>query len=177
MIQASKAALAAGRSREADELLARVAQLAPAHPSVLNELGQRMMQRGEAGKARDLFQRATLADPNHPALWSNLASSLHALRLPQEEMEAIERALALEPRHLTALLQKGALIEDRGDARSAARIYRTALVIVPPDVTPPPTVSAALERAREAVRRDDAALADAIRERLAAIRERDGPGR
>ncbi len=181
MIQASKAALAAGRSSEADELLARVAQLAPAHPAVLNELGQRMMQRGEAGTARDLFQRATLADPNHPALWSNLASSLHALRLPQEEMEAIERALALEPRHLTALLQKGALIEDRGDARNAARnaarIYRSALVIVPPDVTPPPALSAALERAREAVRRDDAALADAIGERLAAIRERDGPGR
>ncbi len=177
MIQASKAALAAGRSSEADELLARVAQLAPAHPAVLNELGQRMMQRGEAGTARDLFQRATLADPNHPALWSNLASSLHALRLPQEEMEAIERALALEPRHPAALLQKGALIEDRGDARNAARIYRSALVIVPPDVTPPPALSAALERAREAVRRDDAALADAIGERLAAIRERDGPGR
>jgi len=58
-----------------------------------------------------------VADPNHPALWSNLASSLRALRLPREEMEAIERALALEPRHLTALLQKGNLIEDRGDAR------------------------------------------------------------
>jgi len=177
MIQASKAALAAGRSREADELLARVAQLAPTHPAVLNELGLRMMQRGEAVKARDLFQRATVADPNHPALWSNLASSLHALRLPQEEIEAIERALALEPRHLAALLQKGTLIEDRGHARNAARIYRNALAIVPPDVTPPPTLSAALEHAREVVRRDDAALADAIEERIAAIRERHGPGR
>jgi aspartate beta-hydroxylase len=175
-IQASKAALAAGRSAEADELLARVAQLAPAHPAVLNELGLRMMQRGEAVKARELFQRATLADPNHPALWSNLASSLHALRLPQEEMQAIERALALEPRHLSALLQKGSLIEDRGDARNAARIYRSALMIVPPDVTPPATLSAALERAREAVRRDDAALADTIEKRLAAVRERHGPG-
>ncbi len=176
MIQASKAALAAGRSGEADELLARLAQLAPAHPAVLNELGLRMMQRGEADKARELFQRATVADPNHPALWSNLASSLHALRLPQGEMEAVERALALEPRHLTALLQKGALIEDRGEARNAARIYRNALAIVPPDVTLPTTLSAALEHAREAVRRDDAALAKAIEGRLAAIRARHGPG-
>ena len=48
-------------------LLARVAQLAPEHPAVLNELGLRMIQRGEAVKARELFQRATLADPNHPA--------------------------------------------------------------------------------------------------------------
>src|SRR6266403_2607504 len=176
MIQASKAALAAGRNGEADQLLARVAQLAPEHPALLNELGLRMMQRGEALKARELFQRATVADPNHPALWSNLAACLHALRLPQEEMEAIERALALEPRHPAALLQKGALIEDRGDARNATRIYRNVLANVPPDVTPPPTVSAALERAREAVRRDDAALANAIEERLAAIRERRGRG-
>ena len=176
MIQASKAALAAGRNGEADQLLARVAQLAPEHPALLNELGLRMMQRGEALKARELFQRATVADPNHPALWSNLASSLRALRLPREEMEAIERALALEPRHLTALLQKGNLIEDRGDARNAARIYRNALAIVPPDVTPPESLSAALERARAAVRRDDAALAGAIEERLAAIREQRGRG-
>jgi len=34
MIQASKAALAAGRNGEADQLLARVAQLAPEHPAL-----------------------------------------------------------------------------------------------------------------------------------------------
>src|SRR5947207_14484936 len=56
MIQAAKAAGAAGRSREADELLVRAAQLAPDHPAVLNELGLRMMGRGEALKARELFE-------------------------------------------------------------------------------------------------------------------------
>ena len=172
MIQAAKAAGAAGHSREADELLVRAAQLAPDHPAVLNELGLRMMGRGEALKARELFERATLADPSHPALWSNLASSPHALSLPQQEMQAIERALALEPHHLTALLQKGALIEERGDARGAARIYRHALATVPPDATPPAALGAALEHAREAVRRDDAALAGAIGQRLTALRER-----
>jgi len=84
MIQAAKAAAAAGRGSEADELLARAAQAVPGHPALLNEQGLRMMQRGEAAKARELFQRATAADPNHPALWTNLASSLHALRLPHE---------------------------------------------------------------------------------------------
>ena len=174
MIQASKAAGAAGRDGEADQLLARVAQLAPAHPAVLNELGLRMMQRKEAAKARELFQRATHADPDHPSLWSNLAASLHELGLAGEEMEAIERALALEPRHLAALLQKGMLIEARGDARNAARTYRNALATIPPDAAPPGTVSEALVHAREAGRKDDAALAAAIEERLAAIREHHG---
>jgi aspartate beta-hydroxylase len=176
MIQASKAAGSAGRGSEADQLLARAAQLAPGHPAVLNELGLHMMQRGEAAKARDLFQHATQADPDHPSLWSNLAASLNALGLPREETEAIERALALEPRHLASLLQKGALIEARGDVRNAARAYRNALAILPPGATPPPTVSAAVERARVAVRTDDAALAAAIEERFAAIRDRHGGG-
>src|SRR5882724_4774929 len=176
MIQASKAAAAAGRSAEAQDLLVRVAQLAPAHPAVLNELGLQMMDRGDASKARELFTRATQADPGHPSLWSNLAASLNALGLAQEEMAAIERALALEPRHLASLLQKGALIEARGDARNAARAYRNALATLPPGVDPPPTISEAVKRAREAVRTDDAALAVAIEERLVGIRDRHGGG-
>jgi aspartate beta-hydroxylase len=174
MIQASKTAEIAGRGAEADELLARAAQSAPGHPAVLNELGLRMMQRGEAGKARELFQRATQADPNHPALWANLAASLDALGLQQEELEAIEMALALDPRHLPSLLQKGALIEGRGDARNAARAYRNALATLPPGATPAPAVSAMVERARSAVRADDDALAGALEERLAAVRAQHG---
>jgi aspartate beta-hydroxylase len=174
MIQASKNAEIAGRVAEADELLARAAQQAPGHPAVLNELGLRMMQRGDAGKARELFQRATQADPSHPALWTNLAASLNVLGLQQEELEAIEKALSLDPRHLSALLQKAALIEGRGDARNAARAYRNALATIPPGATPGPAVSGMVDRARRAVRADDDALAGALEERLAAIRAQHG---
>jgi aspartyl/asparaginyl beta-hydroxylase (cupin superfamily) len=176
LIQASKAAAAAGRAGESDQLLVRAAQLAPGHPVVLNELGTRMMERGEHAKARDMFQRATAADPGHPALWSNLASSLGALGLIKEELEAIERALALEPRHLASLLQKAAVIEARGDIRNAARAYRNALATLAPGVKPPPTAAAAIEHAHEVVRADDAALAEALETRLASIRDRHGGG-
>ena len=176
LLQAAKVAAAAGRDVESDEILARAARIAPAHPAVLNELGLRMMQRAEPASARELFQRATAADPNHPALWSNLASSLHALQLEQEEQAAINRALALEPRHVPALLQQANIFEARGEVRRAARIYRDALALVPPDVTPPPALAAALERARAAVRQDDAALAGAIEARLAPIRAALGGG-
>ena len=176
MIQASKAAGAAGRAGEADQLLARVAQLAPAHPAVLNELGLRMMQRGDAARARELFQRATQADPGHPSLWSNLAQSLHELNLLTDELDAIERALALEPRHLASLLQKGQVLERMGDARNAARAYRNALAALPPGTAAPQSVAVMIEHARAAVATDDAALAGAIEERLAAIREQHGGG-
>jgi aspartate beta-hydroxylase len=171
MIQSSKAAEAAGRKGEADQLLTRAAQLAPAHPAVLNELGMRMMQANEPVKARELFQRATQADPGHPALWANLAASLDALGLQQEQLEAIERALAIEPRHLSSLLQKGALIEGRGDTRNAARAYRNALATIPSGATPAPAISGMVDRARATVRADDEALASAMEARLAAIRD------
>ncbi|MBV9343675.1 MAG: aspartyl/asparaginyl beta-hydroxylase domain-containing protein [Gammaproteobacteria bacterium] len=170
MVQAAKAAGAAGRTAESDQLLARAAQLAPGHPAVLNELGLRMMQRGEAARARELFQRATQADPQHPSLWSNLAASLSQLNLPDEEMAAIERALALEPRHLASLLQKAQLIEARGDARNAALAYRNALATIPPGATPPAEVQPLLERARVVVASDEAALIDALEARLAPLR-------
>ncbi|HYB33440.1 MAG TPA: aspartyl/asparaginyl beta-hydroxylase domain-containing protein [Steroidobacteraceae bacterium] len=173
MLQASRAAGAAGRSAEADHVLAQVAQLAPAHPAVLNELGLRMLGRGEATRARELFQRATQADPGHPALWSNLAESLSALNLFTEQLEAIERALALEPRYLAALLQKGTLLEQRGDPRNAARWYRNALAVLPPGGAPP-EVRERIKHAQAAIDKDDAALAAAIEERLAPIRERHG---
>lgn len=175
MIQASRAAGAAGRRAEAEQLLARVGQLAPTHPAVLNELGLTMMQRGEPARARELFERATKADPGHPSLWSNLAASLQALNLP-EELEAIERALALQPRHLASLLQKAAYIEKRGDVRNAARVYRNALATLRPGETPPDTVVEALRHAREVIAQDDSALAGALEEKLAAIRVRHGGG-
>jgi aspartyl/asparaginyl beta-hydroxylase (cupin superfamily)/Flp pilus assembly protein TadD len=170
LLHGYKTARAEDRGGEADRLLTRAAQLAPAHPAVLNELGLRMVERGEASHARELFARATVADPAHPALWANLASSLHALGLRDQELEALERALALEPRHAPALLQKGALLEERGDSRGAARIYRAALATVPADVTLPAPLSAALQRARAAVLKDDAALAAAVETRVAAVR-------
>jgi len=74
MIQACKAAGAAGRSGEADQLLARVAQLAPAHPAVLNELGLRMMQRGDAVRARELFHNVRRADPAFADVAERLAA-------------------------------------------------------------------------------------------------------
>ncbi len=177
MLQAYRSAAAAGRSTEADQLLSRVAQMAPAHPAVLNELGLRMMAAGSADKARELFRRATQADPNSPSLWSNLAACLHALNLLPQELEAIEHALALEPRHTATLLQKGTWLETQGDNRNAARSYRNALATLPAGAPVPPAIAPVVSHARTVIEADDAALAAALDERLAPLRARHGGGR
>jgi aspartyl/asparaginyl beta-hydroxylase (cupin superfamily)/uncharacterized protein HemY len=173
-VQASRGALAAGKTAEAEQILVRIAQQAPGHPAVLNELGVRMMERGSPQQAHALFERATQADPTHAALWSNLASSLRALDKPQEEREALEKALALDPRHVSSLLQKGSLLEELGDQRNAARIFQQALANLPSGTEPPPAIRALVEHARSVVAEDHSALGAALEERLAEIRGRHG---
>ena len=173
-LQASKAAAAAGRMAESDQLLARLARQSPDHPAVLNELGVRMLARGAAEQAHQLFVRATAADPNHPALWANLASSLKALGRRAEELDAIEKALELEPRHLSALLQYAQHLEQSGEKRQAARAYQNALAVIAPGVDPPEPVREALAHARSVVEADHAALSAVLEKPLAEIRERHG---
>ncbi|HEY2779344.1 MAG TPA: aspartyl/asparaginyl beta-hydroxylase domain-containing protein [Steroidobacteraceae bacterium] len=173
-LQASKAEQSAGRMAESDQLLANVAQRAPNHPAVLNELGVRMLARGAADQAQLLFSRATTANPMQPSIWANLASSLKALGRGIEEYDAIEKALALEPRHLSALLQKADFLERSGDPRNAAQAYQAALDSLPPNAAIPPHLNGAFEVARTRVAADHAALSEALEKPLAAIRERHG---
>ena len=173
-VQASRAAAAAGRQNESDQLLVGAAQRAPNHPAVLNELGVRMMARGAAEQARTLFVRATTADPKHPSLWANLASSLKALGRRTEELDALEKALELEPRHLSSLLQKGQYYEETGEVRNAARTYQNALAVIAPGTEPPPAVREALDHARELVAKDQAQLLAELEQPLAAVRAQHG---
>lgn len=174
VLQASKAAAAAGRMTESDQLLARVAQQAPNHPAVLNELGVRMLARGAPDQAQSLFARATQGDPKHPTLWANLASSLQQLGRRAEEIDALEKALALEPRHLSALLQKGAYLEASGDARNAARTYQNVFACLAPGAEVPANIKDALAHAQAVVDADLAALTAALEEPLAEVSARHG---
>jgi aspartate beta-hydroxylase len=174
LVQSSNEARKGGRLSESDQLLARAAQLSPAHPVVLNELGLRMLQRGESAQARGLFQRATQADPGHPALWSNLAESLHAQNLLAEALEAVERALALDPRYLSALLQKAAVLEAGGEQRKASRWYRNALAALPSEAEPPDNVRERIAHARAVVAGDEAELAHAIELSVESVRAKFG---
>jgi aspartate beta-hydroxylase len=160
--------------QESDQLLANVAQRAPHHPAILNELGVRMMARGAADQAQLLFSRAAAANPSQPSIWANLASSLKALGRRIEELDAIDKALALEPRHLSALLQKGELLEENGDPRNAARIYKAALDSLPVGAEVPPQLKGAFEIAKARVDADFAGLSAALEQPLAALRAQHG---
>ena len=96
----------------------------------------RASQRQRAG-ARELLERAVARDGANTRLLMNLAGTLRQLGLAEEEMRIIERVLAVEPRHLFALLQKATLLESQGKQRAAAKVYHNALQTIPPGTSVP----------------------------------------
>jgi len=170
LIQAAERAGSAGNATEFNRLFAQAQSLAPDHPLVLNLAGVQELHRGNATSARQLLERALESERSNPALWINLATTLRQLNLAEEEMKALERALALDPRHLLALLQKGSLLERQGKRRAAAKAFATALQVVPRGARLAGNVQAAVQRAAAVVKQNDEELEAFLRDQL-------GPGR
>jgi len=170
LIQQAERAQAAGQRDEAQRLLARAESISATHPLVLNARAIDLLQSGNAARARDLLEQATQADPRNPSLWMNLATSLRALELREAEEQALAQVLKLEPRHLIALLKKAELLEFNGKPKAAAKVYQNALQTISPSTRLPGFLRETLNRAVEAVRRNDAAIDELIATRVAGVR-------
>ena len=137
LISQAERALASGDRASADALLLRVRAVDPEHPVILNETALHELRGGNAVLARELLERAVARDGTNTRLLMNLAGTLRRLGLGADEMAIIERVLALEPRHLFALLQKATLLESQGKTRAAAKVYHNALQTIPPGTSVP----------------------------------------
>ena len=104
IVGAAEQARMAGRREDAQRLLSQAQALAPDHPLVLNEAGIDQLRGGNAPAARRYLESAIEKDDKNPAFWLNLATAFRNLDLAAEEMRALERVLALEPRHLLGLV-------------------------------------------------------------------------
>jgi aspartate beta-hydroxylase len=136
---------------EALKLVEMALVRAPQQPIVLNAAGGHLFRTGNAARARELFERALASDANSKVLWTNLAAVCRALGDPQAESEALDKALALEPRYVLALLQKGDLLERLGKPKAAAMVYEGALASAARSGPVPQQLGPALARARDVV--------------------------
>jgi Flp pilus assembly protein TadD len=172
LIQQAERAFTAGQRTEGERLLARARAISPDHPLVLNATALDELRRGEFTSARAHLERAVAQDGANPAFWINLATAFQNLRQPEDELKALERALAIEPRHLLVLLQKGYALQQLGRQKAAAKVYRNALQTIPRGAQVAAVLRPAVERALQAVRADEAALESFLRERLDEPRRR-----
>jgi aspartyl/asparaginyl beta-hydroxylase (cupin superfamily) len=172
LIETAAQASASGRVQEADRLVRQAEAEAPRHPLVLNESARRLLVSGDVAGARALLLQAVSADPSHASIWLNLAAALRGLKLADEEMAAIDKVLALEPRNLRALLQKASLQELQGKPRAAAMTYRYVLQSVPAGSFPPQSLRPVFQYAMQFVAANDKELERFLEGRLQDLRER-----
>ena len=121
-----------GRDEEANRLWGRILQIDSTHARTLTALGQRAFAQGDIESARAAFQRLVDADGSDPQQWISLALACQNLRDEPGEENAIQRALAVNPMDLPALLLRGKLFERKGNTHQAARAYGAAASVSPP---------------------------------------------
>lgn len=171
LVARAEAAERAGRRDEAFALWSELVAAFPDHARALFLRGRRQMEAGDAAGALDLLTRAEALDPTLPEIPFFAAVCHRHLRAPAAALDAVNRALARDPYFFLALLSKGAILADLGKPRLAARSYRDALKIAPPEHSLPADARAALQGARAHVAANARALAEHLRQATLALRQ------
>ena len=139
-----------------------------AQDELLHRAGEALARR-DPQSALGLLDQADRMGPSHHgflnrALALRMSGDLHGA------MAALDDALAIEPYDFTALLGKAAILEQIGQAGSAADVYRNALKIAPPRERCPPALQAQMDHADGVVRRHAEALRDHMRTHVSTLR-------
>ncbi|MGH8496467.1 MAG: aspartyl/asparaginyl beta-hydroxylase domain-containing protein [Gammaproteobacteria bacterium] len=171
LVRNAERANASGQREEAARLIAQAQATAPDDPLVLNVAAVHAINGGEAAAARPLLERAIGQDDANPAFWVNLATACIQLGQFDEAMNALERALELDPRHVLALLQTGSLLERRDRRREAATFYKRALAAVPRGTQLPQSLRSVLQRGAEVVHEINVTRAAFVEKCLKDVRE------
>ena len=166
-----------GRRDEAFALWSELIANFPEHPRALFLRGRRRMDKGDAAGALELLTQSEALDASLPEAPFFAAVCHRHLRNPGAALDAVERALALDPYYFMALLSKGAILEDIGKPRLAARAYRDAIKIAPSEPSLPTDARSALQRAREHVASNARALAEHLRQAISSERSRHASAR
>ena len=118
---------------------------------------------GDASGALALLRKAEAAAPGDPNLKMQQALVYRITGALPQAIAALDQALAIDPYNFLALLSKGAVLEKLSGDRAAARVYRHAIEIAPPDDKLPPHLATPLARARAVVDGVDEELENFLR--------------
>jgi len=126
------------------------------------------LRNGKLHEAVAFFDRALKRASGAPLVHLALAQAANMLGKTDDERVSLDRALALDPYSINALLAKAALCERQGKLRAAGAIYGNALKTISPGVEIPAQVRPLLEHAARVVegqRRElDAFLSKAVQD-------------
>ncbi len=95
------------------------------------EAGWQALQAGDGDKAATVFREALIQDPRDPTLHFGSGIAAHLLGHETDALQALRRALQLEPRLIGASALLGEIEHREGDIDAAIRTYEQALARAP----------------------------------------------
>ena len=93
--------------------------------------GVRAMNRGQFQAALSAFNAVIAIAPDFAEGWNKRATVLYMMDRYDESAEAVNRTLALEPRHFGALSGLGLILTEKGDEKRALNAFEQALKVNP----------------------------------------------
>jgi aspartyl/asparaginyl beta-hydroxylase (cupin superfamily) len=142
--------------------------MSPLDARALVQSGIDALRRGDARRAHELFERIVAAGVADVETWLGLAHACRGMKEYAAAHAAVDKALAVEPRNLRALILKGDHLAAEGDERAAASFYVAAIKASPPPDQLPADLRHELSRAQSACARYAGQFEAYLRERLTA---------
>ena len=104
----------------------------PANQPPHAQAGIEALRRGDSRRARESFERVVASGRADASTYLALAYACRSLKDNAAALAAVEKALALEPRNLLALIFKADHLAAVGEARTASSFYLAAVKSAPP---------------------------------------------
>lgn len=133
------------------------------------------LQAGDSKKAREVFERVVASGQADTSSWLGLAFACAQLGDNTATLDAVNKALELEPRNIRAIIFKADHLENQGETRQALELYQHALRLAAKAGQLPNDVIQGLQRAEQACARKDEEYKSFLIEKMKAEGFAPGP--
>lgn len=117
----------AGKDRKAENICGLVLKTSPDNIQALNLLGRISLKNAEFKKAAHFFERAIQIDPERDHLYCSLGMAYKGLGRLDDALAAVEYAVDINPKSVTALYNKGLIFKAKGNLGRAAEAFQRVL--------------------------------------------------
>ena len=159
-----------GRPDAATQLLETLVERKPGHVTALNTLAMIKLNGRDARGAIHYLRRAAAAEPRAAPIWFNLFQAYDLAGDAEGGMASLDRALAIDPYYVPAVLMKADLLERLGRGPESLAMYRAIVAFEPNRDSLPEPARSALSRGLERIRAEDDRQAAALAQPLAEVR-------
>jgi aspartyl/asparaginyl beta-hydroxylase (cupin superfamily) len=158
-----------GRHEAASQLLQTFVEEHPRHVTALNTLAMIALNIRNAENAVHYLERAAAAEPGSAPIWFNLFQAFDLAGDLERGMASLDRALAIDPYYVPAILMKAQLLARLGRQEESLAMYRAIIAVGPNADSLPPPARDALTHGLELVQADDDRRAAAFERPIAEV--------